>query len=167
MDLPLTRLRQVAEAISIRLRQEYELADRRAEWQTRTTCQFIAATFVEYDPDKTGGKNPLSDIAADIRIHPERSSEDDELERMRGERTGYVSHEEGARMMRGGPKTAPKTDTIEIDEDGNVVGAALSAPGSEESSSEGMAEPQAGSFEAFMRMFGSGGMPPPTGPVPH
>jgi hypothetical protein len=125
-------------------------------------CQFIAAQ-AQVDLEAHGGRNPLADQASRITISPSRSAEDDELEEMRGEPDGWVSHEEGVRKMRQATGHA-LPDTIVTDGDGNVVGDTLTAE-QPEAAGPAPANPE-GSFEAFMSMFGGGGTPPPRGPVP-
>jgi hypothetical protein len=148
---------------------EEEVRLKALEWQTKTLCHFIAAT-VQFDLDKTGGRNPLSDLAAEISIRPPaKSPEDDELDRMRGEPDGWVTHEEGMRRMRkaAGGSAAPSraTDTLTVDADGNVTGSALTSELAPEEQAAADANAP-GSFEAFMLAFGGGGTPPPRGPIP-
>jgi pyridoxal biosynthesis lyase PdxS len=125
---------------------------------------------VQFDLEKTGGRNPLSDLAAEISIRaPAKSPEDDELDRMRGESTGYVTHEEGMRQMRkaaGGSATPSRaTDTLTVDADGNATGSTLTSEVAPEEQAAADANAP-GSFEAFMLAFGGGGTPPPRGPIP-
>jgi hypothetical protein len=123
---------------------------------------------VQFDLDKTAGRNPLADLAAEISLFPQQTAEDDELDEMRGEPEGWVTHEEGMRRMRqaAGGSAAPSAplDTLTADADGNVVGTTLTAEQPGPGESAGANAP--GSFESFMTMFGGGGTPAPRGPVP-
>lgn len=62
MDLTVSRLRVIANAITARL--DIEVQSRRVltVWQTRTITQFIAATV----PTEKGKKNPLIEAAAKV-----------------------------------------------------------------------------------------------------
>lgn len=125
-------------------------------------CQFIAAQ-APVDLKEHGGKNPLAEQASRITITPARTAGDDELDEMRGEPDGWVTHEEGVRRMRQAAGTS-LPDTLVTDDAGNVVGDALTSEKAEPQ--EPAAANAAGSFESFMTMFGGGGTPPPRGPVP-
>jgi hypothetical protein len=125
---------------------------------------------VQFDLDKTGGRNPLADLASEISIRPPAvTAEDDELNRMRGEADGWVPHEEGMRRMRkaAGGSAAPSraTDTLRVDAEGNMTGSVLTSELAPEEQEAADANAP-GSFEAFMMAFGSGGRPPPRGPIP-
>jgi hypothetical protein len=94
-------------------------------------CQFIGAQAM-IDTDKTGGRNPLVELAQSIDIFGARSPEEQELDRMRG------------------PKVADS-----VDQDPRFQGkvAADPAAGVEAANAPG-------SFEAFSAMFGAA-VPPP------
>jgi hypothetical protein len=134
------------------------------QWQTRATCVFlahVAGVWIE------GGKeNPLLRHAMELSLFPDEP--DAELDAMRGERTGYVHTPEQARERlaehRNDGKPV-KTDTIKVDETGVVQGSPTGDSVFTELP-ENFPEPEAGSFEAFMRMFGTGGNPAPRGPEP-
>ena len=125
---------------------------------------------MQFDLEKTGGRNPLADLASEISIRPPgRSAEDDELDRMRGESDGWVTHEEGMRRMRkaAGGSAAPSraTDTLTVDADGNVTGSVLTSELAPEEQEAADANAP-GSFEAFMLAFGGGGDTPAAGAHP-
>jgi hypothetical protein len=129
-----------------------------AEWQTRTICQFVAAAA-----PVTGDSNPLLDAAAAISVTLPGERGDDELDEMRGEPTGYVTHEEGMRRMRQAAGSAP-VDNLSVDSDGNVTGDTLTAEQPDLGKAADANAP--GSFEMFMNLLGNGGTPAPRGPVP-
>lgn len=87
-------------------------------------CQFIAAQ-AQVDTSKTGGRNPLLDLAMDIDIFGEKSAAEKELDAIRGPKVAD-SIEDDARF---GP-TAANPDTGQEADNGQ------------------------GSYEAFMAMFG-------------
>jgi hypothetical protein len=87
-------------------------------------CQFIGAQAA-IDTSKTGGRNPLVEMAASIDIFGDKSPEEQELDRIRG------------------PKVA---DSVEDDPRFGKVAADPDA-GIEASNS-------AGSYEAFMTLMG-------------
>jgi len=129
-------------------------------------CTWIGAQ-AQIDTRQTGGRNPLVDAALDISLSwGGAGGDDDELDEMRGRRTGYVASAEQARQRireaRGG---RPEADTIRVGEDGAVAGVAVgAAEPADEAAAEVAAGAADGSFEAFMRMFGGGGTPPPAPP---
>jgi hypothetical protein len=156
----------------------------RTEWATKHICLFIGRQ-AQVDLKAHGGRNPLVDDALEMSIFPQpRSQEDEELDELRGEYTGHVTHEEGQRLMRESTMAAkverirerphrprprkpePKPDTAEVDEDGNFIGYALGEQKVEEAAPGGGPSNGPGSFEAFMQMFGGGGQPAPRGPIP-
>lgn len=92
-------------------------------------CTFIGAQ-AQIDTEKTGGRNPLVELAQQLDFLGERSPEEQELDRIRGEKVA---------------------DRIEDDPRFSPVGADPDK-GVEASNAEG-------SFEAMIRMFG-GGMGP-------
>lgn len=137
-----------------------------AEWQTRTLALFIAQQ-AQVDVEKYGGKNPLVTQALGLSLIPD---EEDELEQMRGEMTGYVSDEEGRKLMSdarrelnaaasGGKKG--QLDSLIVDEEGNVVGVDMGVTPAGFTEEEFGAQATPGSFEGFMRMFGGGQGPGP------
>lgn len=73
LDLPVCRLRQIVAVIQERQKFERLHLQTIAEWQTRTTVQFIAATV----PIDKGKRNPLADAADKVRL---RLEEDDKPE---------------------------------------------------------------------------------------
>jgi hypothetical protein len=158
------RLRQIAEAIGRRRKTEERKRLLLAEWQTRTVSLFIAQQAgLWMDMDKHGGKNPMVQQALELSLFPD---DEDELAEMRGEPTGYVSDEEGRKIMRtksaaqkGIPTNSVKSppSTIEVDNDGNVVGVGLGVTPAGFTEEEFGDQATPGSFEAFMSMFGAGG----------
>jgi hypothetical protein len=93
-------------------------------------CQFIGAQAM-VDTSKTGGRNPLVEMAASIDIFGAKSPEQEELDRIRGPVVA-ASVEDDPRFSR--VAADPRTETE--------------------------AANPAGSYEAFATMFG-GGVPPP------
>lgn len=87
-------------------------------------CQFIASQ-AQIDTSKTGGRNPLLDLAMDIDIFGTRSEEQRALDELRG------------------PKVA---DSIEDDP---RFGPTAANPDTGQEADNGQ-----GSYEAFMTMFG-------------
>lgn len=131
-------------------------------------CLFIAQQ-AQVDIKAHGGRNPLIEQALELSIFP---PEDDELDELRGERTGYVTDQEGRRMMREAateqrPGRVKPTgeDTVEVDGEGNFVGYALGAQEVTEAAPGGAQGNGPGSFEAFMATFAGGVIPgpPPAG----
>lgn len=118
------RVRQCLEAAGARRKQEQLVRLRLAEWQVKTVCQFIGAQAM-IDTDKTGGKNPLVELAQSIDILGNKSPEEQELDRIRG------------------PKVA---DSIADDP---RFGKVAADPDTGQEAANGQ-----GSFEAFMTMFG-------------
>lgn len=95
----------------------------------KTVCTFIGAQAM-IDTEKTGGRNPLVDMAQQLDFLGGRSEEERELDAIRGEKV--------ADRIEDDPRFAP----VAADPDKGVEAA----------------NPQ-GSFEAMIRMFG-GGMGP-------
>jgi hypothetical protein len=87
-------------------------------------CQFIAAQ-AQVDTSKTGGRNPLLDLAMDIDIFGEKSEEQKALDAMRGEKVA---------------------DRVEDDP---RFGKIAANPDTGQEADNGQ-----GSYEAFMTMFG-------------
>jgi len=154
-----------------RRRQREQIARlRTVEWQTRQIALFIAQQ-APVDIDKHGGRNPLVDAALQLSLIPDE--EDEELAALRGEQTGTVTDEEGRKLMAargkvrqpkptGTPTThAPMQDTIQVDEQGNVIGVSIGVDPEGFTEREFGEQATPGSFEAFMRMFGNGGAPGP------
>jgi hypothetical protein len=56
-----------------------------AEWQVKVVCQFIGAQAM-VDTSKTGGKNPLVEMAQSIDIFGVKSPEEQALDAIRGPR---------------------------------------------------------------------------------
>jgi hypothetical protein len=106
-----------------------------AEWQVKMVCQFIAMQ-AQVDTSKTGGRNPLLDLASDIDIFGGKSGEQRALDELRG------------------PKVA---DSIEDDP---RFGKIAADPDTGQEASNGQ-----GSYESFMTMFG-GPPPMPGRDVP-
>lgn len=79
------RVRQCLEAAGSRRKQEQLVRLRLAEWQVKMVCQFIGAQAM-IDTEKTGGKNPLVELAQSIDILGGKSPEEQELDRIRGEK---------------------------------------------------------------------------------
>lgn len=67
LDLAICRLRQIVAVVEERKKYERLHLQTIAEWQTRTTVQFIAATV----PVEKGKKNPLADAADKVRLRLE------------------------------------------------------------------------------------------------
>lgn len=164
--MPLCRFRQIAEAINTRVTRVQKVQAGIAEWQTKMICAFVGST-VSFDMNKTGGKNPLVDMANRLSMFraPGSAQADAAEDDPRGEQTGWVSDEEGRKIMAGGGTSAPALDTLVVDEEQNVVGSALGAETTVDEQALGAAA-EAGSFEGFMRMFGGGGIPVNTAPQP-
>lgn len=123
------------------------------EWQTQMICAFIGAQ-AQINVQETGGRNPLVDSARQLHVWPraEDMQQDSEPD-PRGEQTGYVSsNEEGMKMMARGGASAPVLDTIEINDEQEVVGSELGAADDGDAEALGAAA-QPGSYEAFQMMF--------------
>lgn len=108
---------------------------RLAEWQTKHICTFIGAQAM-IDTEKTGGRNPLVDLAQSLDIMGGRTPEEEELDRMRGPMVAARAEDDPRLQLR--PVAADPERGIEA------------------------ANPD-GSFEAFIAMMG-GGMGPPAMP---
>lgn len=141
-------------------------------------CLFIAHSITPHiDMKASGGKNPLVEAAAQMTLLPDerrsaRTAAEVELDEMRGERIGYETDQTGRAKMQDDELRTPTnsvpgdTDTFVVDEDDNVVGVDLGKTEPGEIEEKFARQATKGSFEAFMRMLGTGGTPPPTGPKP-
>ena len=83
LDLPLCRLRQCIAAASARRELEQHARLRLAEWQVKVVCTFIGAQ-AQIDTDKTGGRNPLVEMAQSLDILGGKTEAERELDEMRG-----------------------------------------------------------------------------------
>ena len=102
-----------------------------AEWQARTICSFIGAQ-AQIDTSKTGGKNPLVEMAQSISIFGEKTPEEEELDRIRGPQVARSLDED------------PRFGKVAADPDKGVEASNAS-----------------GSYEGFLAMMGGGAAPPP------
>lgn len=129
--MPVCRLRQALEAAGTRQKQEHRSRMKLAEWQVRTICSFIGAQ-APVDTSKTGGRNPLVEMARDISIFGEKTPEEEELDRIRGPQVASSIDDD------------PRFGKVAADPDKGVEAANST-----------------GSYEAFMGMMGGGAVPPP------
>jgi hypothetical protein len=138
---------------------------RLVQWQTRATCSYLAHVAGMWMDGK--GRNPLLAHAMELSLFPDKA--DEELDALRGERTGYVSSPEQARQRAAEHRSQGKPvagDTLRADESGVVEAATAGDDIVFSELPEGFPEPEQGSYEAFMRTFGCGGNPAPRGPEP-